>query len=206
LPFACSVGLLVPALIAGRVFWFARQWGDLAYVILTIGMWLTATAFVDVTAREVERDLPRLLITLGLIFSVPVSVADRNYGPASSLPDALSIFGLSICLLAAGLGIAARLFLGKFYAPHPRTDQNHQLVTGGPYRWIRHPLYSAALLWGIGWPLLIRSLLGALLMVGFEVPFLLLRIREEENALSETFGEDYAEYKERTWKLIPFVY
>ncbi|MGD2252688.1 MAG: isoprenylcysteine carboxylmethyltransferase family protein [Anaerolineales bacterium] len=206
LPFVVLLGLVVPWLISGRLLWFAGNWADTAYVISTVGMWLAATAFVDVGSMRRGKDRTRRLLSLALILAVPVAVADRTYGPALHLDEGWSLAGIVLSLLAIGLGVAAKGSLGRYYAPHAAPKRHHQLVRRGPYRWIRHPMYTAASMWGIGWPLMVRSILGAAWMMGFLLPFLILRIREEELALLEVFGEDYVHYRARTWRLIPFVY
>jgi len=206
LPFTLCMGLILPGLIAGRIFWFLQSWGDTFYIFFTFSMWLIATAFVDVSARKIERDLPRSLLSLGVILAVPAAVIDRVYGPAASFSVFWSFLGLIMCLIAAGLGIAARLTLGRFYAPHPAIGQEHELIMRGPYRIVRHPLYLAALLWGVGWPLLVRSVLGAVLLLALELPALLVRIRSEEHILQQTFGEAYTSYRQRTWLFLPFLY
>jgi hypothetical protein len=84
IPFAACVSLVIPALVAGNPLWFLDHWTDTLYVSLSAGMWLIATAFVDVKRPRGSPDLANLLIPLGLILSVPLSVWDRVFWIAST--------------------------------------------------------------------------------------------------------------------------
>jgi protein-S-isoprenylcysteine O-methyltransferase Ste14 len=205
-PFSVLVGLAVPAMITGGSFWFLNCWSDTLYIILSTGMWLAATAFVDLSKPRGRPDLANRLISLGLIFSVPISVADRSYFLGAILPGWLPLMGLGLSLIAIMLGLWARITLGQSYSPRGQTAPSDQLIQTGPYRWIRHPLYSSACLWALCWPLLIRSLLGALFTGGLVVFAVLNRIAAEERSLLQSFGASYREYQKHTWRLIPYIY
>lgn len=75
-------------------------------------------------------------------------------------------------------------------------------MTHGPYRWVRHPLYSVGFLSFLGFFLLSNSwviLLGLLLTI----PFLILRTPQEEERLIERYGDQYRAYMQRTGKFLP---
>jgi protein-S-isoprenylcysteine O-methyltransferase Ste14 len=92
--------------------------------------------------------------------------------------------------------------LGVNISPTQATRENHQLVTHGPYRWVRHPLYSTGFVMAV-----CLTLTTSLwwLGVGMIVPLfiLLLRTSKEEARLIETFGDDYREYMKRTGRFFP---
>jgi protein-S-isoprenylcysteine O-methyltransferase Ste14 len=71
---------------------------------------------------------------------------------------------------------------------------------------IRHPIYTAALLWGAGWPLILASFWGLVAAWAFLMPSVLSRMKDEEARLLERFGVAYADYQSRSWRLIPFLY
>ena len=81
----------------------------------------------------------------------------------------------------------------------------HQLITDGLFSQIRHPLYLGFLLMLFGITIIFASLLGAVL-IAISVVFILIRIRIEEEMLTQTFGEAYREYQGNTKKLIPYIY
>jgi protein-S-isoprenylcysteine O-methyltransferase Ste14 len=199
------IGLGLPYLVTGDLLWFAGGLADSAFVILAMLMWIIATAFVDLDKPRDRPDLANLLLPTGLILCVPTSVLDRTLGLGSFLPTSISLFGLCLALLGAYIGILARKHLGTSYSPRGTSLDSRHLVQTGPYRFVRHPLYAAAILWMAGWPLIIRSFAGASVGLLFLIPSLRQRIREEEAHLLGRFGEEFERYRERTWMLIPFI-
>jgi protein-S-isoprenylcysteine O-methyltransferase Ste14 len=205
-PFAIFVAFVIPALITQDWVWFINDWEETVYIILTAGMWLIATSFVNVEKPRAAPDIANRLIPFGLILSIPVAVVDRLWGLAKFLPDALVILAVVPGLFAIVLGISARNALGQAYSPRGVVEEQAHLIRRGPYRWVRHPLYLAAILWCIGWPLLLKSLVGSFTALAFIIPALRIRINNEEQDLVRVFGEAYRKYQEETWRLIPFIY
>ncbi len=110
-----------------------------------------------------------------------------------------------LVLFAAGLGFAiwARLHLGRNWGT-PMTKKNDpELVTSGPYRLVRHPIYSGILVAtvgtavALGWQWLIVAALAGI--------YFLYSAVVEERYLAEQFKDDYPSYKRSTKLLIPFV-
>jgi protein-S-isoprenylcysteine O-methyltransferase Ste14 len=94
--------------------------------------------------------------------------------------------------------------LGGNVTPTARPRGDHELVTDGPYRWIRHPLYTFGGLFWTGICLLTANwLLGLLLALAFAG--IGLRTPIEERELVETFGEEYRDYMERTGRYLPRI-
>ena len=206
LPFAFLIAFALPALLAGEWLWFGGDWAEIVFVTLTAGMWIGATAFVDVNRPRAPRDRTDGLIPLALILAVPTAVIDRLYGVASRLPPMMVFIGLFVCAAAIVLGLSARATLGQAYQPRTSVRSGGQLVSWGPYKWVRHPMYTAALLWCVGWPLIISSIIGALVTLVIMIPALARRITREEADLRREFGVEYECYSANTWRLIPFIY
>jgi len=78
-------------------------------------------------------------------------------------------------------------------------------VETGPYRLVRHPSYSGAIVTMIGIGLAIQSLAGLLILLVLSGVAYAYRIRVEEEALQKDLGEQYSSYMRRTKRLIPFV-
>lgn len=206
IPFTLMLSEVIPALISGNPAWFLAGWPEAAFFTLTVMMWLAATAFVDLGRTRLAPDRPRRLISLGLILVVPISVYDRVHLGAGGRSEVWSWLGVALCIVGALLGLVARRHLGRFYSPQPEASADHRLVATGPYRVIRHPLYTAALLWGAGWALLLASFWGLATAEVFLVPSVWGRIQAEEAVLLESLGSVYAKYQSATWRLIPFLY
>ena len=96
--------------------------------------------------------------------------------------------------------------LGKYFTFDVAIRSGQVLVEVGPYRYIRHPSYSGALLTLFGFGLALGNWAGlaaALFCMGFAYSY---RIPVEEAALLSALGETYKKYQNRTWRLIPFVF
>jgi protein-S-isoprenylcysteine O-methyltransferase len=82
----------------------------------------------------------------------------------------------------------------------------HKLIDSGPYRYIRHPTYTGALLAFFGLGFCFGNWLSILFMTVPIIAAFLWRIRIEEHALNDALGEEYRAYTQRTKRLIPFGY
>ena len=105
---------------------------------------------------------------------------------------------------AASLPLAYWVFssIGANITPTVTTRRDHELVTDGPYRWVRHPLYSVGSTFWISLSLLAANWFMGLASVAVLV-MLLVRLPKEEARLIERFGDEYRAYTERTGCLLP---
>jgi protein-S-isoprenylcysteine O-methyltransferase Ste14 len=122
------------------------------------------------------------------------------------LPAGLLFPALGTLMLAMGLGFSvwARRHLGRNWSAHVVVKEDHALVRTGPYRYIRHPIYTGILTGMLGMALAIgewRALVG---LAGMVLSFA-IKSRQEEGRMRETFAE-YAEYERHTAALVPYVY
>lgn len=113
--------------------------------------------------------------------------------------------------LGVGLGIICVLLIywmfssiGTGITPTVATRSEHKLVTKGPYRWIRHPLYTFGTLFFLSFALMADSWFIALLALT-AIIILSLRLPNEETLLIEKFGDEYREYMKRTGKFLPKI-
>lgn len=206
LPFSFIVSLAIPAIAVSDAWWFTQTPARILFASLSFGMWVAATAFVDVERPRGDRDLANLLLPLALILVPPLAVYDHSRLLAASMPGSIVWVGVLVGGLAIALGLVARRYLGRSYAPSAFRPADEALVQAGPYRWIRHPLYAAALLWMVGWPLILGSFLSAGVALILTVPAILKRIRTEEAEMVRRFGAEYEAYRGKTWRFLPYVY
>lgn len=118
------------------------------------------------------------------------------------LPDWARWLGVFLGLVSLCLAYWIFRSLGTNVTPTVSTRSSAQLVTRGPYRWVRHPLYVMGLISYLGFALLAENWFIALLSV---LVFLILSIRtpKEEAKLVEKFGDDYRVYMQRTGRFVP---
>jgi protein-S-isoprenylcysteine O-methyltransferase Ste14 len=119
------------------------------------------------------------------------------------LPVELRWAGVGIAILGFALLQWAQLTLGKSWSDAPRMMKEQALVTKGPYRVIRHPIYTSFLII-LGSLLFISSnwLIGLcwIGMAGLEITS---RIQYEETLMTEYFGEQYRDYMKKTGRILP---
>jgi protein-S-isoprenylcysteine O-methyltransferase Ste14 len=147
----------------------------------------------ELRIRAVLAVLAVLLIRLG---------AFRHHGLNSDLWRA----GVGLILFADGLAFAiwARLHIGRNWGTPMSLKNDPELVTSGPYRYVRHPIYSGILLAGIGTAVALSwAWLIAVALAG--VYFVYSAIVEERN-LTEQFPDTYPAYKHTTKMLVPFLF
>ncbi len=116
-----------------------------------------------------------------------------------------SIAGAILMVCGLPLPLVAVLTLKRSYSSTLVIREDHQLVTHGIYRYVRHPVYTGTLMVLLGMPLVLSSLYGLMVMAILILLFL-GRIRLEERLLTEEFGDAYKAYMGRTKKLVPFLF
>ncbi len=141
---------------------------------------------------------------VGVIF---LPVLEYLFFPLASDPAVgWQIAGLVLCGLGLALRIWVRLVIGRLYSGKLQVKPGHQVVTSGPYRFVRHPAYDGFLLEALGMVVGFSSLLGGLAWLFLLVPGFIYRIRVEEKLLVDEFGDEYRRYARRTMRLLPGIY
>lgn len=143
------------------------------------------------------------LILFAIIFFAPNRIA---FGENWSQPWVQ--IGLAVGLVLIGIGglltLAGMFNLGGNITAVPHPKENSQLVEQGAYAFVRHPIYSGIILGALGWGFLNNSLLTIILALVLFL-FFDIKSRQEERWLSEKFS-NYADYKTRVKKLLPYIY
>ena len=144
-----------------------------------------------------------VFLLLGALAFLPFS--DRR--GIGVLTDNQVVRWAGLVVFAVGMGLVywSGIALGKLYSAEVTIQEDHRLVTSGPYRYIRHPRYLGAVLLGPGLSLIFRSWIGLVASIAVVV-IMLLRIRDEEAVMHEEFGQEWEEYCQSTWRLIPPIY
>jgi protein-S-isoprenylcysteine O-methyltransferase Ste14 len=182
-----------------------------AITILWLGWasyWLIAAASAKRTRRR-ESLASRFFHLAPLFLGVFLLSSPRIASPyltARYLPPNYAFFWFGFILVALGLAfaIAARVWLGGNWSGTVTLKENHELIRTGPYRFVRHPIYTGILLAILGtaiaqgeW----RGLIAlALIAAGF-----IRKIRVEECFLSQEFGGAYARYQREVPTLVPLI-
>jgi protein-S-isoprenylcysteine O-methyltransferase Ste14 len=130
---------------------------------------------------------------------------DLRLRPFVTLADLVVGAGLAVQAVSIGLAIWARRHLGRNWSGAVAVAVDHQLVRSGPYRVVRHPIYTAMLGMYAGTGL-VSGELHALLALGVVMAAYGRKIPLEERTLGEVFGPAYEAYRRETWALIPGLF
>lgn len=120
------------------------------------------------------------------------------------VPRTLSVGIAAVALTLAGMLFAvwARICLGRNWSSMPTIKEEHQLIRNGPYRFVRHPIYSGLLLAMFGTFLANGRVCGALAVILLWFAWD-AKSRIEEEFMVRTFGPEYEEYRRTTGALLP---
>lgn len=119
--------------------------------------------------------------------------------------DGTRYTGLTLFVLGLGLAHFAQTHQGRFFSGHITLQEDHRLITDGPFTFVRHPRYAGLILLFIGLPLVFLSVVGLAAGVCCAALFF-VRIRREEALLAREFGEEWSAYARRTKRLLPGIY
>ena len=138
------------------------------------------------------------------VLLVVVAAAGWSLGPDWSGPLRLAGIVVGIVLIAGGIVLAVRgaVDLSAAFTPLPKPREGAALVVTGVYSFVRHPIYGGLILAAFGWAISQASIVAVALAVALAA-FLLVKSMREEAWLEQRFP-DYAAYRARTRRLIPW--
>lgn len=116
------------------------------------------------------------------------------------------IIGTIMIMLGGSTIVTSRIILGVQGSLKIGIEENHKLITKGPYQVIRHPIYAGTLFLLLGYSLSFSSIISSIIILLVLVPLGRGRMALEEKLLTETFGDEYLAYMKRTKRLIPYLY
>jgi protein-S-isoprenylcysteine O-methyltransferase Ste14 len=141
-----------------------------------------------------------IAVFIVLVFAYP-QIFRRRVIPFSVINEWT---GIALCAAGVAFAIWARRTLGRNWSGNPTIKEGHELIESGPYRFVRHPIYTGILTAMVG------TLLGGgkvdqiIILVG-SLTILWFKSRVEESLMMQQFPKAYPEYRKRTKALIPFI-
>jgi protein-S-isoprenylcysteine O-methyltransferase Ste14 len=180
---------------------------------LSAGIWVLFSVYWSIAAKDSapartsesfsSRQLHVIAVNVALVvLLLGVPGLTRRFLPAS---EWLVVAGLAT-QAAFGLFAAwARRHLGSNWSGEVRIASEHRLVRSGPYRWVRHLIYTAVLGMYCG-TALVSGQVHALVALVIVTLAYVRKIRLEERALRETFRDAHEDYRRTTWTWVPGVY
>lgn len=187
------------------------------YGWLIFALWLALVAYWGLSARIVKNVGTRwiwwreIAVRLGFFALVVLALQVAVVGHA--LPNArlyalntsalMGFTGFVFCAIGIGLAILARAHLNRNWGTHVLSSETPELITTGPYAFVRHPIYGGLVLAMLG-SAIGQSVLWLLPLIVYG-PFFVRSAKREEKLLIGQFPERYRAYMKRTKMLLPFV-
>lgn len=178
--------------------------------IIFILYWLVSAFFVkkSVTKQNLRSAiLWRVVVIVIVILFIKFdkSAAVSFFGFLSQSLFSFPIAGAVLNVFGLFGAIWARTVLGRNWSGYVTYKEDQELVTTGPYRLIRHPIYTSLLLMFIG-VILYYGYLFLFVIFGIVAITFILRTKKEEEIMTKLFGKKYLDYMKRTKRLIPGIY
>ena len=187
----------------------ASLWLLRASWIITGLIWLFASVFSKPTAKTSSPQARLLYLALAVAGGFCIGDKKLHWGWLGTrfLPFSPIVLLAGAALTAAGCLFAlwARAALGSNWSGGPAVKQDHVLIQKGPYALTRHPIYTGFLTAVLGTTLAVaryRAILGFLLVL----VSLLIKTGQEEKLMTESFPNDYPQYRSRVRALVPWVF
>lgn len=156
-----------------------------------------------VAGKKQESVTFRLFMLCGIL-SVGGGIAEFFVRDSRLFPPTF-IAGIVCSLASFAIRHAAIRALGKFWSLHVEMREGHEFVTTGPFAFARHPVYFSMILELLGICLLVNAWITLAVVFAIFTPTLIARVRIEERALIEKFGEAYVKYMQTTPAIVPLI-
>jgi protein-S-isoprenylcysteine O-methyltransferase Ste14 len=182
------------------------------FLVAAVACWAIFGVYWDYAGKNAKsakssesrssRSVHVILANVALVLEIaPI----RGLGRALPISPLIMAAGLLIEVLGLALAIWARRHLGGNWSGAITIKQEHELIRSGPYRMLRHPIYTGILAMYTGVAILMGEWLAfiGLAMAAFAY---WRKIRLEETTLGRAFGERYAAYRRSTWALVPGLF
>lgn len=177
--------------------------------IITAVIWLLGMAFAKPRARTGSPWARLTYLALAIVGGFCIGDKRFYWGWLGErfLPFSVNILLAGSILTVVGCAVAiwARATLGSNWSGAPDVKRGHTLVQTGPYGLTRHPIYSGFVVAVLGTALAVsryRAIVRFVLVLGS----ILLKIRQEEKLMSESFPEGYASYRQRVKAIVPWIW
>ncbi len=142
--------------------------------------------------------LPAALLFPPLYCFTPL-LSFADYELASSIRWA----GAAIMIASLWLFMRSHVDLGQNWSVSLELRQDHQLVSHGVYRWVRHPMYASIWLWGLAQGMMLANWFAGWAVIPAFAAMYFIRTPREERLMCEEFGDGYREYARLTGRLFP---
>ena len=177
-----------------------------------LACWVAFSVYWDIAAtnsapaKSSESKASRgLHVFLANAAVIMIAAPIQGFGRFLPISTLLMTLGLGVEMGGLGLAILARRHLGRNWSGEITIKHEHQLIKTGPYRYLRHPIYTGLLMMYAGLTVATGEWLG---IIGLVVAFVAYwrKTRLEEATLGGAFGAEYDTYRADTWAIVPGIF
>jgi protein-S-isoprenylcysteine O-methyltransferase len=173
---------------------------------IAIEIWLIARERGDPNAVSQDRGSRNLLLVSWIIGIVLGIFTVPHVLPQFTIHNKAVAIGVALVWAGITLRLWAIRTLGDFFNTRVVVRLEQQLITTGPYQYLRNPSYTGTLITFLGFGVAIGNSISLITLLVFGCIPYIRRIAVEERALAARFGQTYLEYQRKTWSLIPFIW
>lgn len=185
------------------------------FLILTV-IWIIIGFYWIIAGQKIKKAKKKEDIRFRVFYMffwiAPVLVTFFNAIPVEWLQQRLykesiilNISSFLLAFLSLAFMVWSRVILGENWSGRVAIKKNHDLITSGPYKYVRHPMYSGfifAFLWSAILLGEVRGLISFIILI----TGIVIKLGIEERFIREAFGKEYIAYAKRVKKIIPFIY
>ena len=181
-------------------------------------IWLIVIVYWTISSFKVKNvKKTNSLLNNIMFYWLPLFVAVMLLGPGewfghtwlreqfTEHSDTVGLIGLLFSSVGAIISCRARYIIGNNWSLSVQQKENHELITNGIYKIVRHPIYLGLLNLFIGNAIIVGDYRAIIAVIIVFISFL-IKIKNEEKNMIELFGEKYDKYKKETKALIPYIY
>jgi protein-S-isoprenylcysteine O-methyltransferase Ste14 len=188
--------------------WFYKSFFPVVWIAFVV--YWQIKAMDTKTTQRLEPAASRMVRAAIMLIAISLLVTSRIPLPwlyVELWPTGFWPFWVGAAFTAAGILLAvwAREYLGRNWSRSVTIKQDHELITTGPYTFVRHPIYTGVLAGILGTAIALSQVRGVIVVLLFFVAFW-MKLRMEEQWMRSQFGATYANYAHQTAALVPYLF
>ncbi|MSP13443.1 MAG: isoprenylcysteine carboxylmethyltransferase family protein [Chloroflexi bacterium] len=208
------VGLPLLGWGLGDVPHFLDNPARVAYVLVIFLLQLFAVVYLPQPIRRKEQrksGVPEHKVDLYLIQILRLAIvllapfSDQRAIGTLTIGDGVRFIGIILLVSGFLLIQIAEKYLDTQFSVEVTLQDDHKLIQGGPYKFVRHPRYLGMLVFFLGISITFRSLFAIILVIALAL-VLVWRISVEEDLIRQEFGKEWDDYCAKTWRIIPILF
>ena len=192
-------------------FFFVNAWPYYLFYVVTI-LWIAEfvifPSHLKKQSKQEKKSFFFILqfILLIIVFNFILGLMNIGILESDQTRVLFNYIGITLYVIGLSLRYVSIIHLGRFFTRNVAVSDTHELISSGPYKILRHPLYLGLFLLSTSVPLFFSNILLTPLAYGLMGYILNHRMVLEEHILETNLGQTYSTWKQSRYKFIPFIY